>query len=184
MSLFPRRRFYRGGFQISGLQTLWRACQFPFLAMSRSGSQIKSFISNTTFRKHASCRATSTPRLFCKFTRPYPYFLILIPKGTPSFPPVLRKCSAHEQARPLRRSPDMVRRAIPPRPSATWAKCALGGGHFRLRRKRQFAAVEAGRERNPAPSRHVRPRCARGAHHDQCCYPVPRTRPRAQRRQS
>jgi hypothetical protein len=30
----------------------------------------------------------------CEFTRPYPNFLIFVPKGTPSFPPVLRKCWA------------------------------------------------------------------------------------------
>ena len=157
----------------------WRTSSLPYsqelslgrvLKSSSVGSQTKSFLFNAPLRKHAVCRVVPKRRPKSKFTRPYPNFLILIPKGTPSFPPVLRKCSAHEQARPLRRSPDMVGRAVSPRPGATWDKCALGGGHFRLR---QFAVVEAGRERNPAPSRHVRPRCARGAHHDQCCYPCP-----------
>jgi hypothetical protein len=37
----------------------------------------------------ASCK----PGLFCKFTHPYPNFPILVCWGTPSFPPVLRKCS-------------------------------------------------------------------------------------------
>jgi hypothetical protein len=39
-NLFPCRRFYRGGFQINDLQTLWSRIPIPFLAMSHSGSQI------------------------------------------------------------------------------------------------------------------------------------------------
>jgi hypothetical protein len=103
--------------------------------MSLSGSQNKSFSFNVPPTKHASCRAAPKPRLFQIFTHPYPNLPKCGRRSSPRVPPVLRKCSVQEQARPLRRSPGLVGRAVSPRWGATWAECARGGGHFRLRRK-------------------------------------------------
>src|SRR6266849_1779851 len=95
MNLFRHRRFYRGGLQISGLQTLWSripisiSCNVALGEPNLNAVFPTQPLEDTPFpARRQGCSHQS------EFTRPYPNFPIHGPKGTPSFPPVLFRCSA------------------------------------------------------------------------------------------
>jgi hypothetical protein len=52
------------------------------------GAKLKSFILNETLDNTPLAVVSASSARKCKFTHPYPNFLFLDPKGTPSFPPV------------------------------------------------------------------------------------------------
>ena len=58
------------------------------------------------------------------FTHPYPYFLILHPKGTPSFPPVQFETALRKRTQLWHWRRDLVERDASLHPGETWAKCA------------------------------------------------------------
>ena len=61
------------------------------LNASKMGSQSNSFLFNARRTKHVTCRVTLPTQMESRITHPYPNFLFLHPKGTPSFPPVFLK---------------------------------------------------------------------------------------------